>query len=266
MKKNLFIQHYDSLLETFYFYFHKVEEGGDMEDIHQLRVSIKKLRAIWSLADIMLNGKWKKKKHQKLFKKLFDNAGMIREAQINLGLIAQMDDSELAEYSAHLKKLEDKGLIKLLNQIDRFDTSKLDSLNRELFKHLSKTSEEKILKHTESYISLRFKKIEKLLSKPLTNKQLHKIRILLKGIHELFTIIQELDLQNDLSELLEEIKTLNHEIGIWHDYTVLNTSLEKFHQTPSEKVKTVIKDISSEQINRATELIQSIENHVKQFV
>jgi len=53
------------------------------DEIHRLRVSIKRIKAVYQLLEEFSNGKFNAGKHYSIFKKIFNEAGKLREVQIN---------------------------------------------------------------------------------------------------------------------------------------------------------------------------------------
>lgn len=257
MKKTLFIQYYESLLDTFTKYLHKVAEDAQTEDIHQLRVSIKKLRAIWTLTELVSDRKWKKKKHFALFNKLFSTAGKLREAQINQELIRNYS-SRLEDYKLQLGMIEFKQLKKLKKRIKQFDQARLEDLNRTLIKKINTISDDYVLTIAKQHVSAFKLNTTGLEEDSDNNDQLHDIRIALKAIQEILFIIKKLGNSKDSEKKLKKIKVLNEAIGTWHDYDVLIDSLQKYHEENSEEVSSLIEQISTEQVARSMKLIRSI--------
>jgi CHAD domain-containing protein len=69
-----------------------------MEDIHQLRATIKKIKAIWMLIDEITGSRISKQDYTDLISPLFKTAGVVREAQINGMLLQQKRSALLSTY------------------------------------------------------------------------------------------------------------------------------------------------------------------------
>ena len=130
MRQGVLIDRYNKLSESFQFNFKKTLEDQGIEDIHQLRVTIKKLRAIWSLMETATKGKWTKKEHFTLTSKLFSEAGKVREAQVNLGMITKYRVKYLITYAEYLEKIQSSTTERLLKEMNAFDLKKFDRPSR----------------------------------------------------------------------------------------------------------------------------------------
>src|SRR4051812_14325383 len=64
------------------------------EDFHKLRVEIKKVHALFSMLDKCSPG-FEKKKLFKSYKKIFTNAGKIRELQLTMNILGEIDKKSL---------------------------------------------------------------------------------------------------------------------------------------------------------------------------
>ena len=106
MRKSRLIQHYNDKQASFHLYFKRTFERQGIEDIHKLRLNIKKLRATLSLMELASHGMLNKKRYFALFSKLFDEAGEVWEAQVSLGMIEKSNAIYLMKKSGALKRLD----------------------------------------------------------------------------------------------------------------------------------------------------------------
>ena len=67
--------------------FENINKNADEKNIHQFRVAIKKLRAVFHLLEMLYPFKFISKDHYKIIKPIFKIAGIIREDQINHSII-----------------------------------------------------------------------------------------------------------------------------------------------------------------------------------
>ncbi|MFN8298165.1 MAG: CHAD domain-containing protein [Chitinophagales bacterium] len=78
-------------------------QSGNKEAMHELRVSLKKLDALFWLANKLLPD-FKRRKLYSTYHNLFKRAGIIRDAQVQLELLETFDkEGDLAAVSQHLK-------------------------------------------------------------------------------------------------------------------------------------------------------------------
>lgn len=222
MGKSQFVQHFDKRVASFYYYFDKIKENQEIEDIHQLRVSIKKLRVMWSLVQTLSNGVWSQKAQEKLISESFQVAGKIREVQVNLNLTGQFHKKILSAYIQYLKGLEEKYRVELLRSLQEFDIKFFKHLNLELQRQMNEVSDKIVTQESTALILNNAAKIQS-----ASKCKLHTVRKQLKVIQELMGIIRKLN-NNGLLELHNQIKSFNLFLGEWHDYRIFLDSLDEF--------------------------------------
>lgn len=240
---NKLIEQYEYLQTSFLTFYAKTAKSQGKEDIHQLRVSIKKLRAHLYLIEKASQGLFQKKHHYALFSPLFKAAGKVREIQINLTLIQKMDSKHPTSYIEYLTVVEHLAKKELIKELVLFDLKKLESLNNEMFTIASKVTTEEIQAVTTKLISSNLDKTNKLKANIHKDRKLHKIRIYLKEAGALMDFLPEqkskkqhedhlINEKGDRKEstLKKTVKKINEEIGDWHDYSVLSDSIAYFLQ------------------------------------
>ncbi len=228
MRKNRLIQHYNDKQASFHLYFKKTFERQGIEDIHQLRLNIKKLRATVSLMELASHGMLNKKRYFALFSKLFDEAGEVREAQVSLGMIEKSNAIYLIPYTEYLREIQRSANEKLLTTMQAFDFKRLEILNNKLLREMKGLSAEIALRKSADYVLKEIEKVLELKDHLPNNRKLHKIRIHLKAVIEILTIMSELNAATGLDKWQNNIKSLDKQIGKWHDYIILLTSLNYF--------------------------------------
>ena len=228
MRKSRLIQHYKEKQASFQLYFKRTFERQEIEDIHQLRLTIKKLRASWSLMDLLSRGKINKKRYFTLFSKLFDEAGEVREAQVSLSMIQKSNAIYLVPFAEYLSQTQSRSNTKLLTTMRTFDFEKFEILNTSLRQEISEVPAETALSISAAFVLKKIGKISQLKNHLPNTGKLHKIRIHLKAVIEILRIMDELSATIKLGRLQINFKTIDRQIGIWHDNIILLDSLNYF--------------------------------------
>jgi len=229
MRKSGLIQHYKDKQVSFHLYFKSTFERQGIEEIHQLRLSIKKLRTILSLMELVSHGMLNKKGYFSLLSKLFDAAGEVREAQVSLRLIEKSNAFYLMPYKEYLKETQSRANIKLLTTMQAFDFKSFEILNNKFLQEMKGITSENAIKKSAAYVLKKIRKVYELKNHLPDNRKLHKIRIHLKAVFEIMTIMNELNSGSTVLEKLQnKIKSIDKKIGKWHDYVILLTSLNYF--------------------------------------
>ncbi|MFV8342136.1 CHAD domain-containing protein [Flavobacterium sp. XS2P39] len=190
------------------------------ETIHTLRVEIKRLNALFNLANYCSKG-FKKKKNFKPFKRIFRQAGKVRELQIEQSLLEEYFALDLLpDYKEHLEKL-------LTGELDFFFIIKSNNLPQILNKKYQKigplltaTSTKKATR----YVAKKRTEIKKLTAKnPLKDKHLHPLRKQFKEYQYSHNSINY-EPQNKPTSSKEILPEL---LGEWHDHQIIIKHLKE---------------------------------------
>lgn len=212
---NFLKEHLDHLSQHLSLFY----ESKEAEDIHQLRVNIKKIKALIQFFEHLEPDTNYKKKFQPI-RKLFKQAGEIRELQLHL--------IRLESLQVRDEKNEKKLMAKLEKSINRFLKDK-EKWDKYLNRFLEKTSK---IDHTfeantlAAYFNSTILKTNNKLRKGEFHEARMKIKIILY-LKSLFTDQQ----QNDIRINFEFLDQLQEKIGNWHDLQVG----QGFSNTKSQK-------------------------------
>ncbi|NOR51428.1 MAG: CHAD domain-containing protein [Gammaproteobacteria bacterium] len=274
MSQNRLYRHYNEQIESFRQHFKSTIEWSEVEDIHQLRVATKKIRALLTLMEIASCGRFRKKKHLKLLSKLFTNAGVLREIQVNRSILDEIElhdgsidelcQSAIALYREELTKQGEWAIRRLIRELASFNWRKLNKLNRRLKKSINGLSTAKIIEESNLFITSQIETIHKLRSRPDNDRELHKIRARLKSMAEIYRLNNTMVPDEMLQKKIGRLKRLENRIGKWHDYTVLISSIEQFIKNGQgiriiEPIKRVVEDIRGQNGMLRGEVIDRLE-------
>lgn len=196
-------------------------KGFDVTAIHKMRLSIKRIRVLFQFIEFLTPENFKAKEQLKKIKKLFKLAGKIRDVQIQLQLF-ELYKKELninfKDYYNFLKDKELKAITDFNENLGYFDENQKiidqEKINKTLDQALFKDFQSGSLKFLNKKITI----INHLKSDLSNNKNIHRIRTILKQIYYLLEI-----LENNISEKLflnvskERLKEIENIIGKWHD-------------------------------------------------
>lgn len=209
------------------------------DTFHKLRIEIKRLHALFDLLDYS-SIKFKRKKNFKPFKLIFEQAGKVRELQIEESLLKEhFINYLLIQYSNHLKKNQLKEQEYFFSILNKTFIKKLNNKYRKILPFLSKTNKKKL----DAYMKKKRTKIEKLLSQNnLEIEKIHKLRKLLKEY-----IFNKESLNSDKQgKLIPKNNILPQLLGEWHDYIVITEHLKKTIDSD---------DISSKEVDQLENII-----------
>ena len=97
-------KHYLDQIDWFKTYFDQTMKRQEVEDVHQLRVFIKRIRTVLSLTQIFTDEVFNKKPHYELFSPLFSKAGFLREIHVNEALLYEAGPDMLPPYQDYLSE------------------------------------------------------------------------------------------------------------------------------------------------------------------
>jgi len=208
----------------------------DAELIHKLRVSIKKIRAILSLI-MEIDKQAPVDDYLASLKHIFRPAGKLRETQISLILIAGTDKPGLGTFRKYLERRADKQLRRFKKAVERLDNKALHKSDRAIDRWLQGVDETFMVEQIRSNIESRQILIRSLIPGMSDKDNLHRIRINVRALSEMFTLLHDMQPDSTLKAQLDEIKSILDVIGTWHDYDVLLVSLFRFIDRHPDEVK-----------------------------
>jgi len=222
------------------------------EDFHSLRVHIKKIKAIFSLTDACVNS-FKQDKYFKTFKTVFQQAGKVRELQLQVSLMRKYKpDPVLTEYYHKLESDIQQEQHDFFSLINRKWKQKLEQNEKKILPLLEKVNARVV----REFLFEKREQIENLfqIEKPKEG-EIHELRKRIKELYYLEKIFQpknkRLAIADDFQELL----------GLWHDYEVIRNDLLKDaqnHKLKPEEVKAIMA-VQKKIANQADRLLSKID-------
>jgi len=209
----------------------------DEESIHDLRVAIKRLRALFKILNENKLAKQSSIRYVRCMKKIYKPLGKLRDLQIKHNLFQSYQLNRTHNYpffEKWLKSQEFRAKVQLRHVFKSFSIS---SFYR--FKHQPPlVARKEFALDNSEVINKRLSKIRVLLQSPLSNDKLHDVRKKLKEIYY-FLEMNEIDQVNidGLTLQLEEIKHLEDLIGDWRDNLLFRQEMHlngyKDHKLPT---------------------------------
>ena len=202
------------------------------DGFHDMRVSIKRIRALFKLVE-SINVKFNADKKVLVFRKLFKSAGRVRDIQVQQDLVKSFEkrmNKEFSTYDKYLRQREIRALKSFWRFSDNFDISTVDRNKRELRKALRDvTNIEAEFRAARRLDVLKINLLAYFNNQKLSDKLLHEIRILLKETRYTLGILQGNKPNTDNSkELDEKMRTAHQALGKWHDDDVGMISINKY--------------------------------------
>ncbi|MBN1250703.1 MAG: CHAD domain-containing protein [Bacteroidales bacterium] len=220
LQENIFSKNYDKSITTF-----------DVDAIHDLRVSIKRLNTLYRLLELIDSNNFVYKKNFKELRKIFKLAGIVRDYQIIEYLINQ-NYSQLKNINILSNFIKGKKEI----AIKQFIKSK-KKLNLENVKNSILNAKNTIAKSFDNDIDLAQNKLIKenidLFNKEINNN-LHKAR---KKLKNYLYLIEMQAIDDELkSKVFQNIKLIASYIGNWHDIIIIENEIKKYKSSHNNEI------------------------------
>ena len=188
----LLANYFDKRIAGFFKYFQETKEDFGVHSLHQMRVEVKKLRALLRMLEMATANSFQKADYFKLLAKIFKPGGRLRETQINLSLIEKYTSYQLPEYYLHLRQLEAKQTEKLKVALNKVETVQFDNLNTLVRPFLETIEINELEQELSGFISQELDTINTLRPGIYNDKELHKLRMHLKAMGYMTKLLNEI--------------------------------------------------------------------------
>ena len=259
--------YYDKRLTVFSCYLEKTKQDFGVEDLHKLRVEIKKLRAWYRFLEDSPVVDFKKKKHFQLLAKIFKPGGFLRETQMNQSIIRRYRSYELPGYNDYLQRLNSKQSKKFRKSLGRFDHETFNQNNSLLHAKLVLLDLTTVKNNAYAFINRELEVIRELRQKIENDKDLHQVRTHTKAMGYIAKFINELCPSDQVGSLLASAKKAEKLIGNWHDRVVLANSLRRFlKKNPKSPEHQKITKLTKQIDNRNRQVVNTIAHRLDGFI
>ncbi|MBN2088556.1 CHAD domain-containing protein [candidate division KSB1 bacterium] len=250
----IFKEEFEKLYSSIEKFYRLTIQGFKPEDIHNLRVTIKRLRAFFYLIK-SINPDFKIKKHFRPVRKLFKNAGKIRDIQVQIDLASTWRteiEAEINPYLDVLAKKETRTKTEFLQFTENFNLKKIFQKHKKVSNVLEKIALKKAEKRAYKYLIRMFTQI--INSGNMTNldsEALHRLRILTKEFRynlEFITIcLPQLTFPD---RLIIELQKVHHILGLINDHNVAHQFFSHIpiEQLSGNKLEPIYQKIEKEKL------------------
>ena len=212
--------------------------------LHQLRLDIKKIRAVFSFAEKIFNEKY----DVSSLRPLFQNAGKIREIHINI--------DHLLEAPEH-----PQGLIPLLKEKENIlvqeflnDDSHYHKLISDFRQQVSFPEKRPVKIKVKKFFKSEIRKADKMLQNA-DSEGMHRYRIKIKRMLYVFEALSK-KLRKKIKLKKGKINKLQKKLGKWHD---TYAAVEFYsHEDFSTKAPEYISDLKEKEIREFKTLLESL--------
>jgi len=234
------------------------EDPLDTEAIHNLRLSIKRLRVVLRLASMIDRNSFDVSIQKKEINKLFKRSGRLRDIQVTRQLLIDFENPALEPIIERFGQREATQRLKFEQRLEVFDEDVLNDLEGELTKALGGISPQAILQAGLHLLTEMEIELHEIFHGSTREKRMHEIRTRLKDINYLNNIFDDqIPIQDQLNISVERLRELGEIAGSWHDCLNLEFKLEKFvRKQPEPNNAESFQSIISELRSKKQELYQ----------
>lgn len=221
------------------YYLEQCAEKAEAELVHELRLSIKKLRAFHKLAGPLCPEDTDDLIHVKRrVRKLFRIAGQLRDTQVQLHLLGtyeQQTGEQYPEFGRWLLKREQKRMAKFgFSPQPVLPHTKAHLTHQQLGEILASASEETIKDVSTGVLTDLISRARNLASGHLSDRNLHRVRTLTKQVRYILSIMHRSFPEYTFDQVqVESLREIEAVAGYWHDNLVklelLGKCMEKLH-------------------------------------
>lgn len=219
---------YTKRLSVFDVHFENTKLNFEIEDLHKLRVEIKKQRAFYRFLEGLAEGNFYKLEHFLILATIYKPGGRLRETQVNRLLVKLYRSYSLDGYKKFLSKRNKRQTKKFKKALAIFDQDGFGLLNAKVSKLLSEVDSGLVREKSYGFINSELESIRALSPLLTGDDELHQIRTHTKALGYITKFINELHPTQQFDDLLQNAKPTEKLIGNWHDRVVLVNSLKRY--------------------------------------
>lgn len=232
--------------KTFEKCFPRIHDVTDDDAIHDIRVSIKKIRTLLLLLDYIYPGKWDIKEHYRPFKKIFKRLGLIRDLQVQQKLAAylkQKCSGNIEGYEAYLTNHEKGARLNVNNWLRVYSLPDWHTLEEDIRAFYFRTGKKLIIQKANDYIEHKINHAKEI-SYQKDRITIHLIRRLLKEARYMMEMIGSVLKETaHYKPLQNKIKPIENYLGDWHDRMVALDHIFQYEKSmhiyfPHKKIHT----------------------------
>ena len=206
----------------------------EVELVHELRLSIKKLRAFHKLAEHLSLNEIDEHIHIKnRVRKLYKVAGQLRDTQVQIQLLSLFEEqtgTDHSEFSKWLLSREKKQISRFSKNPERVvPQATAQSTHQKIGNLLAIANDETILDGAGKVLSGLCVKAQKLTAGEMNNRKLHRVRTITKRMRYILNIMHHSYPDFKFNEVsIESLRNIEAAAGHWHDNLVRVELLSKF--------------------------------------
>jgi CHAD domain-containing protein len=228
--ENYLYRIYREYSRTYMSYMKSTLESCSEEDIHQIRVSTKRIKALFELFLSIMPAHSFTKKYFAIYSTIFSKSGNVRNIQIVQNILDNIEIDVPFAFKRYLENKLEYDKKEMLANIEKFDKQKLYRQNSSLYKKLRYINDSGTLVKSFLLLSSNLHEGYDLFNVNYELIKLHKIRKKLRSSGEILKVIYEIEPEDRINELFSKLKEIRDILGFWHDYEIMSEYVLKFEK------------------------------------
>lgn len=231
-KNRLFESHFRNLKQ-------KIKD----DDVHELRVCVKKLRAAYQFLENQKILKSSDARYKHEMRHIYKASGNFRDMGVYLDITntyQQNASCDLSFLKAHLAANKEKLSFQLATALSNYDFDNHTEFSGKLFLKLNALNSKKFKNAFEKYLKKLRKQSEKMLM--TKNTQWHELRKIIKTIYYLYPVA----VQKEDKKFMDFLKATGDRLGYWQDcnsFSAYLTGYVIYHEVFEYEKRLLINDL-----------------------
>lgn len=206
--------------------------GLDADVLHDLRVGIKRLKALYQVLDPISEGRFDSKTNFSDIHLLFKEVGKLRDVQVQKSLFSffaqENADYTYTEFEELLNAREETASDELKLILQQFDNGIIGVSLEAANAFLDDITKEEATNLTKKLLKKRFKQIGELLPNKKDEELMHELRSRIKQACYILEILALMQPEKEFTKHPKRLKLSAELLGQWHDHIVLIAALTDF--------------------------------------
>ncbi len=260
--KEFYIEHKFNFEENFVLAWETSNPGA----IHKMRTSMKRLRALFQLMQVLTDGGFKAKKQMKKGRGIFKFVGTIRELHVEEMLVYGYEEKlglKFTGYSQYLFAKENREIGKFKKNLEVRKKDQKIFKDKDFYKALETINIEDVQIRAQGFINLKSNILVKLNKRGKTTESIHKNRTILKQVYYLYEILSKLSGWSLLLGMDKDgMREKEQQIGDWHDRVNSLRYLSFYYNAKTDRKTGEYRKLSQLIINERDNMKNDIIDHL----
>jgi len=210
--------YYDKRSREFKRQFQLARGEFTQKPIHHLRVSLKKIRALFRLIEY-LDPDFSQKENFRTLRKIFKEAGLIRNIQVQTDLMSRFNQPGDRRFRAYLDDLAIEAKIRFSENLAGVDPQILHPISQEVQAAVTRIPCDGLTDRVSDFILDKIRSTTGHFHNGNGQDRMHRSRIFLKDAYYMLQMIHGFDVRSEsVAPLLDRMNQLQSVFGTWHDW------------------------------------------------